>query len=479
MVEPISPKALPGRSGQRGTRDRGAGSDRSRVATAVLFGLALCSWTASALVLSGAEMLGHDEARYALSARDWIAGHAVRWNYVPYGMNLIAAPGVAAGGGPHALRAVSVVLGIGFVLAAAHLARRVASARTAAWLVATLAGTASIVKRSGELLSDLPAALFLVLAITLLVEEIDRTDDGPRWRIVAVAPLLAAAFYVRYGTCIPIAMIGVAAVAVGWRTIAARPAPAIATVALLAVLLVPHVAMSIRLTGSALGIVREGSTLMGAGFASSLVTYTTSNPFTYFGLTAPVLVAGVLSIVRIRDRRRGLVWAIAILDILALGLVPLAAVRFLVVGLALLALLGIDAIERAVAVRSPRVRGWVAALAAVALVAAWVESDLAAYLLATTARTRAARTVLAADAIRRDAAGAPCEVLGRHTTQLEWYSGCETVLITTADEIRRMRIYVVFEPHSEYQPRMESLPSAKRIAIVDRGDMTVTRLDPP
>jgi hypothetical protein len=464
---------------------------RPHIATATLFGLGLCSWTAGALLLSGAEILGHDEARYAISASDWITGHAIRWNYVPYGMNLIAAPGVAAGGGPHASRAVSIVLGIGFVLAAAHLARRVASARTAAWLVATLAGTASLVKRSAELLSDLPAALCLLVAITLLVDELDRTggtaprlasldrDAGPRWRVVWVAPLLAAAFYVRYGTCIPIAMIGVAVAAVGWRTIAARPAPAIATVALLAVLLVPHIAMSIRLTGSPLGIVRESSTLIGSGFAASLVTYTTSNPFTYFGLTAPVLVAGVLSIVRIRDRRRGLLWAIAILDVVVLGLVPMAAVRYLVVGLALLALLGIDAIERAIALRTPRLRAWVAALAVVALVAAWVETDLAAYRLASTARTRAARTVLAADAIRRDAAGAPCEVIGRHSTQLQWYSGCEAVFATTADEIRHARIYVVIEPHSDHEPKLGSLPSAKRTAIVDRSDVTVTRMDPP
>lgn len=469
MVEPISP-------------DRNAGSDRPwlrpHIATAILFGLGLCGWTASALVLSGVEILGHDEARYAISASDWLTGHAVRWNYVPYGMNLIAAPGVAGGGGAHALRAASVVLGIGFVLAAAHLARRVASARTAAWLVATLAGTASLAKRSAELLSDLPSALFLLLAIALLVDEIDRSR-GPRWRVVAVAPLLAAAFYVRYGTCIPIAMIGVAVVAVGWRAIAARPAPAIATVALLAALLVPHLALSIRLTGSPLGILREGSTLMGSGFAGSLVTYATSNPFTYFGLTAPVLIIGLIAIARIRDRRRGLLWAIAILDVLALGFVALAAVRLLVVGLVLLALLGIDAIERAIAPRTPRLRAWVAGLAAVALLAAWIETHIAAHRLVRTARTRAARTLLAADAVRRDAAGAPCEVIGRRTTQLHWYSGCETVHITTADEIRRMRVYVVIEAHSDWQPDLANLPGAKRIAIVDRPEIAVMRLDPP
>lgn len=451
---------------------------RARAATAILFGLALCSWTASSLVLSGTEILGHDEVRYAITARDWLAGHAVRWNYVPYGMNLIAAPGVAAGGSPHALRAVSVALGLGFVLAAAHLARRVAGARTAAWLVATLAGMASIVKRSAELLSDLPSALCLLVAIALLVDETDR-DTGPRWRIVWVAPLFAAAFYIRYGTCIPTAVIGVAVAAVGWRSIAARPAPAIATVALLAVLLVPHLAMAIRLTGSPLGIVLESSTVIGSGFAAALVTYTTSNPFAYFGFTAPVLIVGILSIVRIRDRRRVLLWAIAILDIVALGLTPSPAVRYIVVGVALLALLGIDAIARAIAACTPRLRAWLGALAAVAIVAAWIATIIAANRLASTARTRAAHMLLEADAIRRDAAGAPCAVIGRHTTQLEWYSGCETVPIATADELRRRRIYVVIEAHSDWQPQLASLPSAKRIAIVDREDVTVMRLDPP
>lgn len=452
---------------------------RSRTVTAALFGLGLCSWTASALVMSGAEVLGHDEARYAVTVSNWLAGHPIKWTYVPYGMNLIAAPGIAAGGSPHAFRAVSVLMGIGFVLAAAHLARRVASARTAAWLVATLAGTASLVRRSAELLPDQPSALCTLVAIALLVDEIDR-DTGPRWRIVWVAPLFAAAFYVRYGTCIPTAMIGVAVAAIGWRTIAARPAPAIATVALLAVLLVPHLAMAIRLTGSPLGILHESSNLLfGEGFAAALVTYTTSNPFTYFGFTSPVLVVGILSIVRIRDRRRALLWAIAILDIVALGLTPTPAVRYIVIGVALLALLGIDAIEHALAACTPRLRAWFGAVAAVALVAAWVECQIVAYKLASSARTRADRLVLAADAVRRDAAGAPCEVIGRHTAQLQWYSGCENVLITTDDEIRRLRVYVVIEAHSDWQPKLANLPDARRVAIVDRPELTVMRLDPP
>src|SRR5262245_44185559 len=102
-----------------------------RRATAIIFGLGLAAWLVSAVIASSAGALGHDEAQYAIAAHDWIAGAPMQWLYLSYGMNLVAAPGVLAGGGEQVLRILPLLLGVGFVLAAAHLARKVASARTA------------------------------------------------------------------------------------------------------------------------------------------------------------------------------------------------------------------------------------------------------------------------------------------------------------------------------------------------------------
>jgi CheY-like chemotaxis protein len=308
--------------------------------------------------------------------------------------------------------------------------------------------------------------------------EIDR-ETGPRWRVVWVAPLFAAAFYIRYGSCIPVTVIGVSASAIGWRAIARRPAPAIATVGLLAALLAPHIAMAIRETGSPLGIISECTSAIHTGSSASLVTYVTSNPFTYYGFTAPVLIAGIVSVTRIRDRRRALLWVIAVLDIVALGLTPIPQARYIFTGITLLALLGVDAIKRAIAGRPARVRTWLGVLAAVALAVSWLYTAVAVYRLAASAETRMASTVLASAAIRRDAGGAACEVLCRHTTQLQWYSGCKAVYEATAESIRHARTYIVIEPHTDFQVDPHELPSPRVITILDRPNVTVTRVDPP
>ena len=106
-------------------------------------------------------------------------------------------------------------------------------------------------------------------------------------------------------------------------------------------------------------------------------------------------------------------------DIVALGLISHAQPRYIFFGLTLLLILGIEVIRRAIETR--RV---IAAAAATAVVVSWfivVNGQLKrdGYRLETTAATRAA-----AAAIRADAGGAPCLVVGDAFTQLEWYSGC-------------------------------------------------------
>src|SRR5262245_49781322 len=107
-----------------------------------LFAAGLGAWIVNAAILwlSGAP-LGHDEAQYALAAKDALAGESPRWFYLSKGMTLVAAPGVAAGGSEIALRTMPFLFGIGFVLALAQVARAAfgpagnAGAEIAAWTV--------------------------------------------------------------------------------------------------------------------------------------------------------------------------------------------------------------------------------------------------------------------------------------------------------------------------------------------------------
>src|SRR5262245_33123513 len=105
----------------------------SRRTTAIVLAAGLAAWLAGAAIVWLSEpLLGHDEAQYAIAARELLAGAPARWEYLSIGMNAIAIPGLLAGGGELALRALPVALGLAFVLAAARLARGMFGGATAA-----------------------------------------------------------------------------------------------------------------------------------------------------------------------------------------------------------------------------------------------------------------------------------------------------------------------------------------------------------
>ncbi|MDX2086579.1 MAG: glycosyltransferase family 39 protein [Kofleriaceae bacterium] len=397
-----------------------------------VFAAGLLAWLVAALVtcLWGAP-LGHDEAQYALAASDLLGGRPLRWNYLSQGMLAVAVPGVAAGGSELALRVVPLILGVAFLLAAANLARRVTTPSTAAWLVAIMAASIGFAKRNAELLSDMPAAAGLLAGATVLVTELTRTE-GPRWRTVLAAPAFAAAFYLRYGSVVPIAVIAVVALVAGWPGIVRRPLPVLATVAAFALLFVPHLLVARELTGAPLGILRQSSAMpVGRYPGVGLFTYVTSNPFTWYGvITTPVLLVGIASIVRVRERRLVMLWVMAIASIVGLGVTSIAQPRYIYFSLVILLVLGIETLKHT----SARI--------AIAALGASYLATFAVIVVGLHQRpARMQHTFAAAAWIRADAAGRPCEVIGRHTTQLEWYSGCPAVL--TRAGTSGMRTYVV------------------------------------
>lgn len=434
----------------------------------------LVGWTVNtAIIWLHGPPLGHDEAQYTLIAKALLAGEEPRWFYASPGTSLLAIFGILAGGSEVALRLPTFVLGIGFVLAAAWLAWRCFSAATAAWVTVVLAATRSFTKLGADLLSDLPAATFLLAGTAVLTVEVTR-EGGPRWRTLLAAPLLAAALYLRYASCVPIAILGVAALAFGARAIARRPAPIAATSALFLVLLVPHALTSIRITGRPLGLLLASKDVPHQSWiAEGLVDYLAVNPFGTYGVLAPpVLVAGLVAVSRFRDRRTALLWTVAVLDIAALGLITHAQTRYIAYGLALLVVLGVDLLRLWIAARAPRVRAALGAAAAVAIAVAWV---LVVRLQLRTAAGRIASarsTIDAASVIRADAAGAPCQLVGDAFTQLEWYSGCLSSSWPW-DALGRDRIYVVVKPRDK-QVETRGTPRV----LLERPDVNVTRYDP-
>lgn len=388
-----------------------------------LLGAALVAWAVvAAIQLWLGPPLGHDEAAFAIVAR----GDSEPWLYRSRGVTLLAELGLALGGADWQMRLASALLGLGVVPAVFAVGRAAFSARTGAWAAAVIAGAHPMAIRSAALLGDLPATAAALAGLAILATELAR-PGGPRWRVALAAPAFAAAFYLRYATAPVIAIAGIAALAVWWRPIRARPLPIAATAAAFAALLVPHIAHSVDHTGAVLGVLRASAEVPARAYpGEGLVSYVTANPFAYYGaLVGPLIIAGLAGLaLRLRSRPAWFLAAVAIGQLIAIGLQSHAQPRYIFIASTLLAVLGVETLRSAVAPRRPRL----ARLAVPAAVLAWLAVAIAAIPLdRSVARSRRAITA-AADAIRADRRTGPCIAIASQVPQLMWYARCRTVL---------------------------------------------------
>ena len=431
------------------------------------------TWIAGALVRwIGSSPLMHDEAEYALDATDLLDGVASRWIYTSPGMQVVAIPGVVAGGDERALRLVPLLFGIAFMVAAWYTARRLFSSGTAAWTVAVLAAAPQLLRVSTALLSDLPSTACLLTAVAMIFGELSR-EEGPRRRLLLVAPLLAAAFYLRYGSCAPIAIIGLATLGFGARAIRRYPRLPLLTAGALVVLLVPHAISSVRDTGSPLGVILLSAGVPRAG--NGVVGYLEDPLVNYGLLVAPLMLIGALVIQR--NRISITVQLIAVAHVVVLGVLTHAQPRYVFFATVLLVIRGVDVL-RALAPTLGRLRRPAIVAALVAVSTLWIFSLYKAVRYRGVPSERRAPTLRAATAIRNDAAGAPCEVLGRHQTQLEWYSGCRGVLLVPTESIAAGKhVYAAWDSSGgPSQPDLASLPGTYVLQVP--GVVAVRRLSP-
>ena len=422
-----------------------------------IVGVALVAWlTVGVLALASGPPLGHDEAAYAVAAR----GDAPAWHYRSSGMIAVARVGLALGGGELGLRVVALVLGTGVVLGAFALGRAAFDARTGAWAAAVIAGAHPFASRSAELIGDLPATACLLGAVALLIGELDRA--GPvRWRVTAAAPLLAGAFYVRYGSAPVIATIAVLSSLLYARRLACLPVVATAVLALL--LVVPHVVYSIATTGSPLGILTASASMPRRAYVGEgLVTYLTSDPFRFYGaIVAPVMITGLAGLVDLaRLARRPARWrpqvfvvGLALAQLVSLGLESHAQPRYVFFATALLVIAGVDAIRRWHAARPGRLGTRAPALAAGCLALAWL--GLAIGIVPYNRWLAGLRAPLfaAAATVRADDQGRSCAIAANVAPQLIWATRCQVVVAKTLPKLPEpwpdvARHYVVSAPHA-------------------------------
>jgi len=366
--------------------------------------------------------LEFDEAVYAVQARDWAGGTpaTVVAEYRPPGLPAIGALLIALGGNEPALRTVGLAFGVVAVIGVYALGRTVSGARTGILAAAAFAAAHTVQARSAQFLTDVPATACLVLCALAMVNAFERS----RWILLpaAAAPLAAAAYYLRYGSALPIALMALAALVI-WRE-QLSPRHLLAAGAVLGVLLAPHLIESTISFGApwkraSFAVQAAGRAYAGEG----VVDYATWLPFALAGpIAGIVMLAGLVRAALPRLRPAGRIPAFlvgtAITHIVVLGLIAHGEARFVFLPVALLCVVGAGALATWVPARLD-------AIAAVVLVLTMAGGGIAAVDTTRGAGERR-RLVREAAALATTDLGDDCVLLSRREAEVAWYSGCAT-----------------------------------------------------
>lgn len=432
-----------------------------------LLGAALLAWAIVVVLnLMFGPPLGHDEAAFALVAR----GDA-DWLYRSRGVTTLAQLGLWLGGGDRAMRLGSAMLGFGVVLSVYALGKATFGARTGAWAAVVICGSHSMLARNTDLLGDLPATAGVIAGMAVLARELDR-DGGPSLGILLAAPAFAFGFYFRYGSAPVIAVAGLAALALWWRAVLARPLHVLGAAALLGLLLIPHFVHSIHMTGTMLGVLRRSSEIpRRAYWGEGLVTYLTTNPFAYYGaLITPVMLGGLVGLARrFRSRRAWFAGSVALGQLFAIGIQSHAQPRYVYIAVALLVVLGVEA-WRTMMTPRPNAALWLTGVA-------WLGIAIAVPIYQTRIALARGSLLSAGTAIRADRAGSPrarCMVIANVVPQLRWYTGCAgTALhLWTEDALAPGRDrYIVSTPYGYLQGDAFALRHDAAVEDLPTGDL--------
>jgi hypothetical protein len=196
---------------------------------------------------------------------------------------------------------------------------------------------------------------------------------------------------------------------------------------------------SLDATGTMLGIMKVSAGMPRRAYiGEGLVTYLSSNPFMFYGfLIAPVAVAGLVGLVRVRRRAPWYLAIVALAQLVSLGLQSHGQPRYVFVATALCVVLGVDQLAR---VDRPR-------LALGLIVLSWLGAAVAVVLQARHLDDQRAPILDAARVIRAHTGDRPCAAVAMTVPQLMWYSGCQvfaSALLVDPMPVDRNRYAVSF-----------------------------------
>jgi hypothetical protein len=295
-------------------------------------------------------------------------------------------------------------------------------------------------------LTDLPAAASLVLLAGVLWWQFATRTAPNRWLLLA-APIAWGAYQLRYGSALPVMVLFATAALLFWPQLRDHTRLVGQTVALLVLLLLPHLVRSTVELGTPWGRLTFTSRIAGRDFlGQGVLEYLRWFPQRLGGpLAAALMTLGLLGALlawlgpraRVRrwaelevtdDVRRGFAFLVlpAVTHLLLIGVASHGEPRFVFFPMALLCVAGASALTMILRWRSRRtvLTVWVL----LGLLAATLLVNVA---IVTRGEARhrdgtAERSVLIVEAARtlRDLAGDACSVLTGYVPQVTWYAEC-------------------------------------------------------
>jgi len=382
--------------------------------------------------------LGHDESVYAVKARSWIDGTPSTGfaAYRPIGMAAAAWGVLMAGGAELELRLLGAAVALVTVIVVWRLGRSLLSPATGLLAAILLSAAPSFLRRAPEFLNDI-ATTGLILAILLLLWRHFEGFTRSRWEVVAVAPLAAIGFYLRYGVVSSYLIILIVGAVIWRKQLRTSLFPLSVTAALLAFLVLPHIAFALTETGSPIGVLTSASDAAGREYlGEGLLTYLRWWPSKLAGrLVGGTMAIGVAAVVvslamrwmgDTARRAQVVLGTVGIGQLILAGVFVHAEQRYVFSSIALLTLVGAYVVVEAWGMLKRPLRCASTVVAVVVFAAGAVPNVRDAHEKFDDLATDRMVVAVAGEVIAAAAPEEDCVVMTSYIPQITWYSGCAT-----------------------------------------------------
>jgi 4-amino-4-deoxy-L-arabinose transferase-like glycosyltransferase len=252
------------------------------------------------IALADNNAFGYDESVYALLARHWIDGGPISgWGiHRPILLSVLGLIPALLGGHEWAFRVVGILFGSATVVAMWYFGRGAGGSAAAPVAALAVATASSFQVESSTFLTDVPSTFLLLLLAGLLWRDLSGSRPIGR-RFLWLAPLAAAAFYLRYGAIVGIGALVIATTVASPHRLIASWRIVTATAGLFMLLLVPHLVLATATLGTPWGVISLAeANAAPTGGQVAFSQYLGLLPWSLMGpLGGPLAIGGLVTII--------------------------------------------------------------------------------------------------------------------------------------------------------------------------------------